>query len=128
VYGVTMTHYADLGGYVHGATVLEGNSHDHVTLQRLKDQLGGRPVDVLFIDGDHSLDGALADWRMYSPLVRPGGLVLLHDIKCAGEEAVAAAWEQIRAGVTDSGGSTTEIYADAGKPLGFGIARMAGDE
>lgn len=128
VYGVTLSHYAELGNTVHGATVLEGDSHDRITVQRLKDQLGGRPIDVLFIDGDHTLEGCLSDWRMYSPLVRPGGLVLIHDIVCAGEEAVGVAWEQIIAEAVRSGAKTDEIIAKARKPLGFGVVRMAGDQ
>jgi predicted O-methyltransferase YrrM len=37
-------------------------------------------LDLLFIDGDHSLDGVAADFDAYEPLVRPGGLVVFHDI------------------------------------------------
>lgn len=122
VFGVTMDHFG-LPEYDHGAVVLEGDSHDRITLQRLKDQLGGRPVDVLFIDGDHTYDGARQDWLMYAPLVRDGGLVLLHDIVCAGEPDVARVWAEIRAGGPEW---TDEVIAKAGKPLGFGIVRMAG--
>jgi predicted O-methyltransferase YrrM len=112
------------GASQHGAVVLNGDSHERSTLRRLKDQLARRPVDVLFIDGDHTLDGALADWHMYGPLVRAGGLVLFHDIECAGEPWVRVAWDRISAEVRASGGQTQEIVARAGKPLGFGIARM----
>lgn len=34
---------------------------------------------LLFIDGDHSYDGAKADFDRWSTFVRPGGHVLLHD-------------------------------------------------
>ena len=37
------------------------------------------PIDFIFIDGDHSEIGLLADWRAWSPLVQPGGVVALHD-------------------------------------------------
>jgi len=126
VFGVTMRHYG-FPPNREGIVVLEGDSHDRSTLQRLTDQLGNRPVDVLFIDGDHTLDGAMADWHMYGPLVRAGGLVLLHDIECGGIPEVRTAWERIAAEVETSGGTTTEIVAKAGKPLGFGIVRMAGE-
>jgi len=42
--------------------------------------LADRPLDVLFIDGDHSYGGVKADWEMYGPLVAPDGLIAFHDI------------------------------------------------
>jgi predicted O-methyltransferase YrrM len=36
-------------------------------------------LEVLFIDGDHSYEGAKADFERWSAYVRPGGHVLLHD-------------------------------------------------
>jgi spermidine synthase len=36
-------------------------------------------VDFLFIDGDHSYSSVLSDWLLYSPLVRPGGMVVFDD-------------------------------------------------
>lgn len=51
---------------------------------RMRDQaaafLGGNLVDFLFIDGDHGYAGVKADFELYSPLVRPGGLIAFHDI------------------------------------------------
>lgn len=37
-------------------------------------------VDILMIDGDHTYEGVKKDFEMYSPLVRPGGLIVFHDI------------------------------------------------
>lgn len=37
------------------------------------------PIDLLFIDGKHSVSQCLADWR-YARCVRPGGVVVLHDV------------------------------------------------
>jgi|SRR5579875_3200941 len=37
------------------------------------------PLDLLFIDGDHSLDACTFDYTAYAPLLRPGGLLLFHD-------------------------------------------------
>ena len=64
----------------HGATVIEGDSHDPNTLDALQAALGGRAIDALFIDADHTYDGVRRDFLMYAPLVRPGGLVAFHDI------------------------------------------------
>jgi predicted O-methyltransferase YrrM len=60
--------------------LLRGNSHDGETLEAVKRSLQGNPIDVLFIDGDHTYEGVRADFATYSQLVSPGGLVGLHDI------------------------------------------------
>jgi predicted O-methyltransferase YrrM len=64
----------------HGAEVVHGDSHDPATLQALQDLLAGDLVDLLFIDGDHAYEGVKADFQMYSPLVRPDGIIAFHDI------------------------------------------------
>lgn len=35
---------------------------------------------MVFIDGGHSLDAALADWRLFGPRVVPGGILAIHDV------------------------------------------------
>ena len=37
------------------------------------------PVDLVFVDGDHSLSGITADWAYWSERVVPGGVIGLHD-------------------------------------------------
>ncbi|HEX6465017.1 MAG TPA: class I SAM-dependent methyltransferase [Vicinamibacterales bacterium] len=37
------------------------------------------PIDLLFIDGDHSYDGVKRDWDLFAPHVREFGLVVFHD-------------------------------------------------
>jgi predicted O-methyltransferase YrrM len=37
------------------------------------------PIDLLFIDGDHSYEGVKADWAAYRPRMSPFGLVVFHD-------------------------------------------------
>jgi predicted O-methyltransferase YrrM len=64
-----------------GCPVVCGDSHDPQTKARLLEVLDGRPVDFLFIDGDHTFDGVKQDYEMYSPLVRPGGVVAFHDVR-----------------------------------------------
>ena len=37
------------------------------------------PLELLFVDGDHSYEGAKADHERWSAFVRPGGHLLFHD-------------------------------------------------
>ena len=57
-----------------------GDSRNPETWRALLDRLAGRPVDLLFIDGNHAYDCAKSDYGMYGPLTRH--LVALHDIAC----------------------------------------------
>jgi hypothetical protein len=59
---------------------LRRDSHAPESLDAVRRELNGRRIDLLFIDGDHSYEGVKADFEMYSPLVRPGGMIVFHDI------------------------------------------------
>lgn len=59
---------------------LEGDSHSAAARDRAAAYFGGEKIDFLFIDGDHSYDGVKADFELFSPMVRPGGVVAFHDI------------------------------------------------
>jgi predicted O-methyltransferase YrrM len=39
------------------------------------------PVDLLFIDGDHSYEGCREDWEVWHPQIRPGGMIAFHDAR-----------------------------------------------
>jgi predicted O-methyltransferase YrrM len=59
-------------------------------------------IDLLFIDGDHSYEGCLADWQAYKPLLKPGSWVAFHDIGWAdGVQRVVA--EQVQPRVQAQG-------------------------
>jgi predicted O-methyltransferase YrrM len=45
-------------------------------------------VDFVFIDGDHREEGLLADWRAWSPLIEPGGVVALHDSRATPQRPI----------------------------------------
>jgi len=57
-------------------TVIEGDAHANVS--RLKD-----PIDVVFIDADK--DGYVDYLKKSLPLVRPGGLILAHNVNQASD-------------------------------------------
>jgi predicted O-methyltransferase YrrM len=59
---------------------ISGNSHSEETLNRVIKTLDGKKLDLLFIDGDHSYEGVKQDYKMYSQLVREGGIIAFHDV------------------------------------------------
>ncbi|MGC2421130.1 MAG: class I SAM-dependent methyltransferase [Candidatus Acidiferrales bacterium] len=60
--------------------LLRADSHSAATLERVNKLLDGELLDYLFIDADHTYEGVKKDFEMYAPLVRPGGMVVFHDI------------------------------------------------
>jgi cephalosporin hydroxylase len=76
---------------------LRVDSHQASTLTELQRLLAGRPIDALFIDGDHRYDGVRQDFLMYGPLVRRGGLIAFHDIRTDHRDHdVMRFWHEIR--------------------------------
>ena len=59
---------------------LRKDSHKQAVKNELVKILKGRKIDFLMIDGDHRYTGAKRDWQLYSPLVKQGGIIALHDI------------------------------------------------
>lgn len=60
--------------------LIRADSHDPATCGKVEKFLDKAPVDLLFIDGDHTYEGVRKDFELYAPLVRKGGLIVLHDI------------------------------------------------
>ncbi len=56
-------------------------AHEYAT----SDQSG---VEFVFIDGDHSYEGALGDWRAWSALTTPGGIVTFHDSRSTAQRHI----------------------------------------
>jgi predicted O-methyltransferase YrrM len=59
---------------------LEGSSYAPETVERMRAELLGQQLDLLFIDGDHSFDGVAKDFALYRQFVKPGGIIVFHDI------------------------------------------------
>jgi len=60
--------------------LLRADSHSKETLEKVKNILGDRKVDFVFIDGDHAYEGVKKDFEMFSPLVKKDGMIAFHDI------------------------------------------------
>jgi predicted O-methyltransferase YrrM len=55
--------------------------HWHVAFSHEVAERWSAEVDLVFIDGDHSEGGCQRDWLDWSPLVRVGGRVAIHDAR-----------------------------------------------
>ena len=72
---------AELDAELHDALArygLDGKVHLVVADSRTVDP-PAEPLELLFIDGDHSYEGARADFERWSAFVRPNGHLLFHD-------------------------------------------------
>jgi predicted O-methyltransferase YrrM len=79
--------------------LLRGDSHQTAALNQTKKLLQGRPVDLLFIDAGHTYEDVRLDFSMYSPLVRPNGLIVFHDIAVHPKETgcdVHRFWSEVK--------------------------------
>jgi predicted O-methyltransferase YrrM len=96
-----------------------GNSHLPETGDQLTTALNGVPIDVLWIDGDHSYDGVSMDTEMYGRFVRRGGLIAFHDIHDSvlyPAHGSPAYWREIKATRR-----TEEFIAHPAEGSGMGI-------
>jgi predicted O-methyltransferase YrrM len=98
--------------------LLRGNSHLRETYEKAVEVLRDKPVDLLFIDGDHSYSGVKQDYDQYRTLVRQGGLIVFHDIlqnRFDPDIQVAKLWDELKLSH-----DVTEIVDDYDQGL-FGI-------
>lgn len=57
---------------------IHGSSYDPRSIQAVRNFIDGETIDSMFLDGDKS--AFLQDFKAYSPMIRKGGVVLMHDI------------------------------------------------
>ena len=80
--------------------LLRCDSQTQATRAKLMELLQGRPIDFLFIDGDHRYAGVKKDYELYTDLVRPGGIFAFHDIRPNTKDEsiqVFRLWDEIKA-------------------------------
>ncbi|MEA3514461.1 MAG: class I SAM-dependent methyltransferase [Nanoarchaeota archaeon] len=94
---------------------IRGESQSEMTLKQLKVMLKdiGCNIGFLLIDGAHSKNVVLADWKNYSPLVEDKGLIGFHDVIVY--KSVAAAWQEITTSLDKK--HSTIVIARKGRPL-----------
>lgn len=111
-------------GKKNGAQIitLDRDSHATSTHEEIRQLLAGRPIDLLFIDGDHSYEGVKADFHTYRQWVAPTGLVGLHDIAHSDNHRtikVPRFWREL----TSQSVNVQSIVAAPGRSPGIGIVR-----
>lgn len=74
---------------------IAGNTHSPETLEKVKATLGEEELfDMCFIDAGHMYEDIKQDWNDYIPLVKPGGIIMLHDTVNT-DAGVNKFWEEI---------------------------------
>jgi predicted O-methyltransferase YrrM len=105
--------------------VLRADSHLDATRTAVERFFDSRPIDLLFIDGDHSYDSVRADYERYGGLVRPGGLIAFHDIVDGSRETsgdVPRFWREIRSSLEEPR-ELVESWEQGGFGIGVGRRR-----
>lgn len=103
---------------------LDRDSHAASTHREFEQLLAGRPIDVLFIDGDHSYEGVKADFETYRQWVSPQGLIAMHDIAHADRHRtiqVPRFWNELSKRPYEF----QSIVAVPGQSPGIGVVRGA---
>lgn len=106
--------------------VRSADSHLDATRDAAVHFFGAGQLDVLLIDGDHSYEGVRRDYELYSKLVRPGGIIALHDIVDGPEGSVGGVprfWRELRPTLDDPV-ELVNSWTQGG--YGFGVARRRG--
>lgn len=97
--------------------LLREDSHRLETLIHVTSALGGKPLDFLFIDGDHTYESVRTDFERFAPLVRTGGLIAFHDIAMGPPSGVARFWQELEGRYP-----RREIVHDTQvRPMGIGV-------
>jgi len=103
--------------------LLRADSHDPDTKKRVEELVGGREVDFLFIDGDHSRAGVESDYLAYAPLVRAGGAIAFHDVHPGPSSLVGGVpefWSELKAAVDHE----EIVDSDAQEGYGIGLVKV----
>jgi predicted O-methyltransferase YrrM len=85
--------------------VYRGDSQLPTTRTAIERYFRGKPLDLLFIDGDHSYESVRRDYELYAPLVRNGGTIAFHDVVDGPESSVGGVprfWREVRSSLADS--------------------------
>lgn len=76
---------------------ITGDARDLETVEKLKQFIGDRKFDFIFLDGDHMYEGVYKEFLFYSQFVKDGGIIAFHDIYILQHDCeVPVLWERIK--------------------------------
>jgi predicted O-methyltransferase YrrM len=71
----------DARSYGHNLALVIANACNPATPQQIVDtNFSGQPIDLLFIDDGHYYEDDVVEFKIWKPMVRPGGWICFHDI------------------------------------------------
>ena len=98
---------------------ITGNSHASLVEAELLRILNGDKIDILFIDGDHSYEGAMDDFERYGKYVAQDGVIAFHDIVYSKYNTNASrAWVTIK---RKAARTTDLVFREAKIQAGIGV-------
>jgi predicted O-methyltransferase YrrM len=105
--------------------LIRGDSKSMAIVSRVK-ELFPRGIEFIFLDGDHTYEGAKADFDNYIPMLAKGGVLAMHDIAAhpnMPSVKVDRLWSEIKLRH-----QTAEFIADPNQGwAGIGVVRKNGD-
>lgn len=130
--GIVPSHRREHPFTICPVTEIRGDSSNPETVKRAQEALSGEMIDLLYIDGDHYYGPCRMDFRLYAPLVRPGGWILFHDIVNENSQTKIF-WDEIK----DKYVSYEFVFQrqpipykktnrDTSEPIGLGLIRWWG--
>jgi hypothetical protein len=77
------------------AAKLQEHVEVHATFSRVVAEAWNRPIRLLWIDGDHTYQGANEDFELFSPFLSNGAIVAMHDALHAYEGPIRVFVERV---------------------------------
>lgn len=76
--GIDLEDKSDINDKQKNIYTIKSNSFDQETVRKYMKEIGLDKISILFIDGNHSINAVINDWK-YTDLLAEDGVVIFHD-------------------------------------------------